>query len=80
MIMKCLACKSENMVNAKEAYFAEVKNHYVIIKNVPCYKCENCGEVFYTMSVTERINEILDDIELALNNSEVYVCDYTNVA
>ncbi len=32
------------------------------------------------MSVTERLNEILDNIESALNNSEVYVCDYNNVA
>lgn len=67
------------MVKSTEAFFTEVKKHYVIIKNVPCYKCENCGEVFYTMSVTEKINEILDKIELAIN-TEVYVCDYTKVA
>lgn len=28
---------------------------YVIIENVPCYKCEKCGEVFYPASVAEKL-------------------------
>ena len=42
--MKCLACKNETMIDSKTTYFAHLPNCYLIIENVPCKKCSQCGE------------------------------------
>ena len=36
--MKCLACKTGTMTESTNTYFAELKNCYIIIENVPCLK------------------------------------------
>ena len=46
--MNCLVCKSGTMHEAKETYFANLKNGYLIIENVPCWKCDQCGEVVFS--------------------------------
>ena len=51
--MRCLACKSDTMVDA-------TTTGYVIIENVPCKKCTQCGEEFFSASVVECIEQILD--------------------
>ena len=51
---------------------------YVIIENVPCYKCEKCGEVFYPASVAEKIESILERVGTIA--SKIYIFDYTNAA
>lgn len=53
--MNCLLCKSGVMQLAADSYFAKLKNGYVIIENVPCYKCEQCGEVLYSAAVMEKL-------------------------
>ena len=45
--MRCMSCKAEEMEKTTTAYFAKLDKCYVIIENVPCYKCTKCGEVFY---------------------------------
>ena len=44
--MKCMSCKYGEMKEAKTTYFAQLNNCYVIIENVPCMKCSQCGEEF----------------------------------
>ena len=61
--MKCLACKTGTMTESTNTYFAELKNCYIIIENVPCLKCDQCGEVFYKASVLEKIDDIIEKIE-----------------
>lgn len=56
--MKCMSCKSDSMVDSKTIYFAQLNNCYVIIENVPCKKCDQCGEEFFTVSVMEKIDTI----------------------
>ena len=58
--MRCLACKSDTRVDATTTYFAQVSSGYVIIENVPCKKCTQCGEEFFSASVVECIEQILD--------------------
>ncbi len=53
--MKCLICKSGTMVASKTAYFAELGSCYVIIENVPCYQCTQCGETVFSVSAMEKI-------------------------
>ena len=60
--MKCLICKEDSMTSDKSTYFAQLPNCYVIIENVPCLKCTQCGEVVYSASVMERIDDILKKV------------------
>ena len=48
------------MQPATDSYFAKVNGGYVIIENVPCYKCEQCGEIVYAASVMEKIDDLLE--------------------
>ena len=65
--MKCLSCKMEEMQEATNPYFVKLSNCYVIIENVPCYKCGQCGEVYYKASVLEKI----DRKSTRLNSSHI---------
>lgn len=76
--MKCLTCKNGAMLDATTTYFAKLKNCYVIIENVPCRKCDQCGEEYFPASVLERIDEILDKAEQIA--SKIYILDYHTAA
>lgn len=46
----------------------------IIVRNVPCEECEQCGEKYYSDDVMERLEIIVNKAkELA---SEVFVTDY----
>lgn len=76
--MQCMSCKNEEMKKDKSAYFADFGTCYVIIENVPCYKCEKCGEVFYLISVAKKIEKILEQIVNV--TSKIFIFDYSKAA
>lgn len=76
--MRCLTCKNGTMNESVTTYFAQSNNCYVIIENVPCMKCEQCGEEFFTASVLEKIDDILDQLEKIA--SKIFIMDYTTAA
>lgn len=76
--MKCLSCKMEEMQEATNPYFVKPSNCCVIIENVPCYKCGQCGEVYYKASVLEKIDEILEKLEHIA--SKIFILDYNKAA
>lgn len=76
--MNCMSCKGGEMKPGKTTYFAQLKKCYVIIENVPCLKCEQCGEEFLNMEVAEKIDDILDSIEKIA--SKIFILDYATAA
>lgn len=76
--MRCLVCKSDTMKESTSTYFAETDNGYVIIENVPCFKCGQCGEVVYSADVIEKIEHMIDKAESIA--SKIFVFDYGNAA
>ena len=50
----------------------------IIIKNVPCEQCEQCGEIFYTDEVAEHLEEMVHNAKKLLQ--EISVIDYSKVA
>lgn len=60
--MKCFFCKGD-MTSSTTTYMTELENRIVIIKNVPCIKCSQCGEVSFTGATMEIIDGILDKCE-----------------
>ena len=76
--MRCLSCKMEEMEESKNTYFAQLPNCYVIIENVPCYRCKQCGEVYYKTSVMEKIDDLLEKLEHIA--SKIFIMDYSQAA
>ncbi len=72
--MTCFYCGG-NMADSTTTHFTEVNGHYIIIKNVPCHKCTQCGEVVFSGSVVERLEQITEQLEKAL--TEVAIVNYS---
>lgn len=76
--MKCMSCKSGEMKESTTTYFAQLNNCYVIIENVPCLKCGQCGEEHLKGITAEKIDDILDSVEKIA--SKIFILDYKNAA
>ena len=50
--MTCFFCKGE-MKPSTTIHTVQLKNCVVVIKNVPCLKCEQCGEVVLSADKVE---------------------------
>jgi len=76
--MKCFSCKSDTMEQSSSTYTAQAANCIIIIKNVPCMKCRQCGDVVYNTKILKKIEEIMGRLnEFA---SEVAIVDYQRSA
>mgnify|MGYP005778507221 FL=1 len=76
--MKCMSCKAGDMKPATTTYSAQLNNCYVIIENVPCLKCDQCGEECLNTVVAEKIDDILDSIERVAR--KIFILDYATAA
>ena len=76
--MTCPVCKEGKMVEVKKSYFAQFDNYYVIIKNVPCHICDQCGEVVYSEEVMKKIDFIIEKLENITR--KIFITDYANAA
>ncbi len=76
--MNCLVCKSGTMSESFEPYFAKLQSGYVIIENVPCWKCNQCGEILFSASVIEKIENLLETYKKIA--SKIFIVDYNQAA
>lgn len=70
---KCFYCKGI-MTDGFSNYMADLNGHFIIIRNVPCHKCNQCGEVSYSGEVVAQIEKIITKLKDAL--TEVAVVEY----
>ncbi len=70
---KCFFCKG-NMVEDTTNYMVDLDGHFIIIRNVPCHKCTQCGEVSYSGEVVVRIEKIIEKLKGVL--TEVAIVEY----
>ena len=75
--MTCLLCKGE-MKPSATIHTVQLKNCVVVIKNVPCLKCEQCGEVVLSADTVEKIEHILQTVEKAV--AEITVVNFPDCA
>lgn len=72
--MKCFMCKGE-AVEGKTNHVVTLENGcIVIVKNVPCLRCKQCGETWYTGTVAAQFEEIVNALETTL--TEIAVVNY----
>ena len=75
--MHCFYCKGD-MVPDFTTHVAELENCIVIIKHVPCLKCSQCGELVYTGTTLQKIEQILDKCKADM--TEVAIVEYQPAA
>lgn len=75
--MTCFKCKG-NMVESTTTDVTDTGNYLIIIRNVPCYKCTKCDEIYYdgtTIKNLEKITALVKSI-----SNEITIIDYKKVA
>jgi len=75
--MTCFFCKG-TMKDDTTTHFADLDTCIIIIKNVPCHTCTQCGEVAYGLEVGERLEQIISTLKNSL--TEVAIVHYSNTA
>ena len=74
----CMYCKNSTTINSTTTHVVNYKNCIIVIKNVPCLECEQCGEKYYTDEVAERLEIIVNMAKKLMQ--EIAVIDYPQVA
>lgn len=62
---------------AQTTHVVNYNGSIIVIKNVPCEECDQCGEIFYTDEVAERLEKIVDKAKQMLQ--EVTIIDYSKL-
>ena len=75
--MTCFLCKGD-VEKSTTTYMTEYNGCYIIIKNVPCTKCTQCGEEFLNGVTLQKIEKILEGLISML--TEFAVVDYNKAA
>jgi YgiT-type zinc finger domain-containing protein len=71
-------CKCKEVVSSVTTHVVNYKGCIIVIKNVPCEECEQCGEKYYSDEVARRIEKL---VNIAKNlMQEISVIDYNKVA
>ena len=75
--MKCFYCKGD-IVPSTTVYTVQIDNNIIVIKNVPCEECEQCGKIELTHEVMQKLNHIINVTKQLMQ--EVAVIDYKKSA
>jgi len=72
--MSCFYCKG-TLKDSITTHVVKLSNCVIIIKNVPCTECVQCGEAFYDNDVALHIEKITKDMKTGI--TEIAVVNYT---
>jgi len=73
--MKCFFCKGE-LVPGTTTHVVTFENCIIIVKNVPCERCDQCGETYFSDEVSARLEHIVTNWRAAV--TEIAVVSYTD--
>ena len=73
--MKCFYCKN-NLSDGLTTHVSDFGKSVIVIRNVPCFKCEFCGGVAYAGSVVKQLEKILGSMQNSL--TEVAIVNYSD--
>lgn len=72
--MKCYKCGAD--MNAEYTTdVTDIGTCLIIIRNVPCLRCSECDEIFYTGAVVKQLEKIVDKAKQV--STEITVIDYS---
>ena len=70
-------CKG-GIVQTKHTYIQEFDDCIIIIKNVPALVCSQCGEVYYSDEISDKLEEIVNRLHDLVK--DVAIFEYEKVA
>ena len=73
--MTCFFCKGD-LVSGTTTHMVDMGRCIVIVKNVPCMKCSQCGEVSFTGDVVKRLEDIMASLQDTM--TEIAVINYSD--
>ena len=72
--MNCFYCGG-NTQDSVTSHTVTLKNCVVIVKDVPCTRCAQCGEVFFNDEITDKLEKIVETFRKT--KTEIAVVSYT---
>ena len=77
-INMCMFCKNTTTIQSTTTHVVNYKDCIIVIKNVPCLECDQCGEKYYTDEVAEKLEMIVNMAKKLMQ--EIAVIDYKQAA
>lgn len=74
----CMFCKCKTVKQSTTTHVVNYGNCIIIVKNVPCEECEQCGEKYYTYEVAVKLEHIVNAAKKLAQ--EISVMDYNKAA
>lgn len=74
----CMNCKNKTYIESTTTHVVDHRNSLIIIRNVPCLECEQCGERLYTDAVAEKLEKIVKIVKPLMQ--EISIVDYKSAA
>ena len=74
----CMFCKNKTYTESTTTHVVNYQNCIIIIRNVPCLECDQCGEKYYTDEVAEKLEKIVASAKKLMQ--EISVIDYKTAA
>ena len=75
MIKLCVFCKGK-LEPEKTSYVENNGDHVILIKDVPCEKCAQCGETYFDNITVQEIERILSQNQHISSDIMLTVVDY----
>lgn len=71
-------CKCKTTIPPFTTHVVNYKNCIIIIKNVPCEECEQCGEKYYSNEVAKQLENLVNIAKQLMQ--EIAIIDYSKAA
>lgn len=74
----CMYCKCKTTIPSLTTHVVNYKHCIIIIKNVPCEECEQCGEKYYSNEVAKQLENLVNIAKQLMQ--EIAIIDYSKAA
>jgi len=71
----CFFCKGK-LEKGRTDYVEKHNNHVILVRDVPCELCEQCGETYFNTAVMRGIEILFRKLQLVPSEISLTVVDY----
>lgn len=75
----CIFCKSKEEKPSTTTHTVDNGDSVIVLRNVPCIECVQCGEIYYSDEVVEQLEDIVNKAK-NLISQEFSVINFKKVA
>ena len=74
----CMYCKCNDLTPSLTTHVVNYNGNIIVIKNVPCEECEQCGEKYYSDEVARQLEKLVNIAKQLMQ--EIALIDYSKAA